>query len=209
MCWKPPAQPGITALMTQDPPDSQWADLLAQVGDALRQAGIDGDELHAAVAEGLLEALVTLDLEPELQPEVEVVDGGRSPDEPRTEGVRPSLRLADEDGLELDDDDADGPSLHPVTTIRVHRVNAGRAQPTGMEVGSIVLAPAARQSIFHGPAPLRYRVLCSVGAMTVMADGVAVGALAAGASMDVCASSIQVGAADSGAAAGAYQPVPG
>ena len=76
MCWKPPAQPGITALMTQDPPDSQWADLLAQVGDALRQAGIDGDELHAAVAEGLLEALVTLDLEPELQPEVDVVDGG-------------------------------------------------------------------------------------------------------------------------------------
>lgn len=195
--------------MTQDPPDSQWADLLAQVGDALRQAGIDGDELHAAVAEGLLEALVTLDLEPELQPEVEVVDGGRSPDEPRTEGVRPILRLADEDGLELDDDDGDGVSSGPVTTIRVHRVDRVRPAQTGLEVGAIVLAPDAAQVVFHGPSAARYRVLCSQGVLTVLADGRPVGVLAAGASMDVCAASIQVSSADGVAAAGAYQPVAG
>jgi hypothetical protein len=193
--------------MTQDPPDSQWADLLAQVGDALRQAGIDGDELHAAVAEGLLEALVTLDLEPELQPEVEVVDGGRSHDEPRTEGARPSLRLAEEDGLELDDDDGD--PHRPLTTIRVHRVDTLRPAPTGLEMGAIVLAPSATQAVFFGPTAARYRILCNVGALTVLADGIAVGVLAAGASMDVCAASIQVVAADGVAAAGAYQPVAG
>ena len=162
-------------MSTPDDPD-----LYAELDAALDQLGIDDPAVRAAVAESVRAALAGMGSGGDSSPVVEVVEGGRSDDSPPSAN-RPPLRVA-EPGEREDE----GPRL------RVVRVG-GRAGPEGV----IRITPeedTAWQPIFHGEAPHPYRVHCDTGALRVAVDGVAIGRLQPGQSVDVVGRQIRVGA---------------
>ncbi|MEC8424431.1 MAG: hypothetical protein VX000_11690 [Myxococcota bacterium] len=85
--------------MTQRrPPEDPWSEVLEQVEDALRDAGVGEDDGRAALLDGVrsaLDGLVGLDTRDGGSPDVVVVEGGRGEDDPPTRGEAPPLRVAD------------------------------------------------------------------------------------------------------------------
>ena len=86
--------------MAERPPsdsDDTWADVMKQVHDALDEAQIDGESLRKSLMDGVKQALESLDdflvepptpdsAEPDERVPVVVVEGGRTDDQPITEG---------------------------------------------------------------------------------------------------------------------------
>lgn len=106
--------------------DDRWTSVIDQVLEALDDAEVSDPSTREALAEGVRQAIeslesgIGLDVQiigegfptPEDEPPVvEVVTGGRSMDAPPTSGEKPKLRLADRKDDETKDDEAEnGPS---------------------------------------------------------------------------------------------------
>ena len=94
--------------------DDRWSEVIHQVLDALDDGGVSDGATRDALAEGVRHALESLEAGVDLDVQVlgegfpvqesvgvEVVDGGRDADEPRTQGEAPELRIADTEEVEL------------------------------------------------------------------------------------------------------------
>jgi hypothetical protein len=139
---------------------------------------------------------------------VEVVDGGRGPDEPRSEGNTPSLRVADTDELPRET-----PSIF--THFKVNRPPKpartrplpGLAEAGWIHVVASDAPETAWQTIYHGTRPRLYRVACSTGNLDVTADGEAIERLSPGQSIDVEATAIRVTTTEATDTIGGYTPI--
>jgi len=207
--------------------DDRWSDVVDQVLDALDDANVSDTSTRDALAEGVRQALESLesgvDLDVQILGEgfpfqdtdpvsVELVEGGRSTQEPRSEGKAPDLRIAESDAA---DEDPDNPSSM-FTHVKVVSGNPNRSRkrplPGLSESGWIHVAggdsaDSSWQTIYHGQTPRLYRVACSQGLLEVTADGQAIERLRPGQSIDIEARLIRVTTTDDGEAIGGYNPV--
>jgi len=207
--------------------DDRWSDVVDQVLDALDDANVGDTSTRDALAEGVRQALESLesgvDLDVQILGEgfpfqetepisVELVEGGRSTQEPRSEGEPPDLRIANPDAA--DENSANPSSMF--THVKVVGANSNRSKPRPLpglaESGWIHVAggdtsDSAWQTIYHGHSPRLYRVACSQGLLEVTADGQAIERLRPGQSIDLEASLIRVTTTDDGEAIGGYNPI--
>lgn len=215
--------------------DDRWSDVVEQVLGALDNADIADTNTRDALAEGVRQALeslesgVGLDVQilgegfPFQDPEpvsVEIVEGGRSQEEPRSEGETPDLRIAEREGniekgtKTSPDETLDNPSIF--THVKVVRGNQSpprqRVLPGLAEAGWIHVAggdspDSAWQTLYKGPTSRLYRVACSQGTLDVTADGQSIERLRPGQSIDVEAQLIRVTTSNDTEAIGGYTPI--
>ena len=154
-----------------------------------------------------------------------VVEGGRRPEDPPTEGSTPTLRVAavsdaegpsepDETGgadwlgrdVDLDwDDDWDAtPDGSSRVVVRVPGPGARRPVGLGDEGVFALEGDDPAHTIFLGPEPRAYRVACQSGAGQLGLDGGVSLALREGCSIDVEARQITFIATAEAGAAGRY-----
>ena len=209
--------------------DDRWSDVIHQVLDALHEANVDDPNTQKALAEGVRQALESMDSGMDLNieimgtegfdsnMEVEVVDGGRTADSPPTEGKKPSLRIADPS----ENMEASGPteveSPPYVTQVKVLKGNpffdGSMGGPLATDHGWITIPnngepDAAWQTIYQGLRPRLYRIAClDSGRIDVTVDGVQVERLNPGQSIDVEGLAIRVTSPDKQGATGNYLPV--
>jgi len=207
--------------------DDRWSDVVDQVLDALDDANVGDTSTRDALAEGVRQALESLesgvDIDVEILGEgfpfqdtdpvsVELMEGGRSTQEPRSKGTPPDLRIAQPDSK--DEDGANPSSMF--THVKVVSGNSDRPKrrplPGLAESGWIHVAggdnsDSAWQTIYHGQSPRLYRVACSQGLLDVTADGAVIERLRPGQSIDLEAQLIRVTTTDDGEAIGGYNPV--
>ena len=199
--------------------DDRWSEVIHQVLDALDDGGVSDGPTRDALAEGVRQALDSLesglDLDVQILGEgfpvqegmnVEVMDGGRAEDTPRSEGETPELRIADTEEVERPDPSGSAPSAETgemFTHVKVIRPQAetlhsrSRPLPGLAEAGWIQLtadlgSEAAWQTLYRGLKARLYRVACSTGTLDVTVDGEPVERLRAGQSIDVEGTAIRV-----------------
>ena len=213
--------------------DDRWTSVIDQVLEALDDAEVSDPSTRDALAEGVRQAIeslesgIGLDVQiigegfptPEDEPPVvEVVTGGRSMDAPPTSGEKPKLRLADRKDDEAEDGPSDnlGPRKPLHTQVKVLRNLGDRGPSTnipGLETtGWIRVAAGAGadstwQTIYAGLRPRLYRVACSSGSLDVTVDGESLERLLAGQSIDVEGTAIRVTTSTETGAIGGYVPV--
>ena len=209
--------------------DDRWNDVIDQVLDALDDADVSDPGTRDALAEGVKAALDSLEngLGLDVQiigegfpdaadpaPQVEVMTGGRSDDEPPSDGEKPALRIADpqEDSPESAATDDPVPVFTHVKVSRDGRqrppaVIAGIAEAGWIRVASGGAPEAAWQTIYRGRTPRLYRVACSTGSLDVTVDGEPIERLLAGQSIDAEGSAIRVTTTEDDGAMGAYAPI--
>ena len=135
--------------MGEQPPrdgDDIWSDVLEQVAQALGDVDLGEDGTRDALIDGVRQALdgldSTIDLDIEVvtdgatEPQVSIVEGGRSDADPITPGEKPDLRVADlpEDGS------TDDVELDALRAARRHTV-AGRKASGGCRRRSRLNSP--------------------------------------------------------------------
>jgi len=209
-------------------PDDPWSEVLGQVESALDDAGVVPRAERSALLDGVrsaLDALVGVDTQPEAGPGVVVVEGGRRPEDPPTEGSAPTLRVAEVSGApdgsdrnpggagdwlgrdgvpDWDDDrDAEGAVSRRVI-VQVPGGVAWRRAGLGDEGVFSMEAGDASHTIFLGPEPRAYRIACRTGSGRLVLDGGVIIALAEGCSADVEARQITFTATGEAGAAGRY-----
>jgi len=201
--------------------DDRWSEVIHQVLDALDDGGVSDGPTRDALAEGVRQALESLDSGVDLDVQilgegfsvtdamsVEVVDGGRDEDTPRTEGETPELRIADTEEVDIPSSPQPGPSRagdagEMFTHVQVIRPQPGSTQgrhrplPGLSEAGWIQVTgdhgdEAAWQTLYRGLKPRLYRVACSTGTLDVTVDGEAIERLREGQSIDVEGHAIRV-----------------
>ena len=218
--------------------DDQWSDVIDQVLSALSDANIKDGPTRESLAEGVREALESLqegvgldveivgselfdmDVQPDSGVNIEVVPGGRESDEPKSEGQKPELRLAESD-------DADEPVDQPMRDLgsspvltHVKVLHSGSRStsvsdkpiPGLVDAGWIHVAPGGAaqsewQTVYRGQTARLYRIACSQGCMDVTVDGESVERLVAGQSIDVEGTAIRVTSTEDGGAKGGYSLV--
>lgn len=213
--------------------DDRWTSVIDQVLEALDDADVSDPATRSALAEGVRQAIeslesgIGLDVQiigegfpsPEDEPPVvEVVTGGRSLDEPPTEGEKPKLRLADpkDDGTNEEASDHSSPKRPFHTEVKVLR-NLGFRAPSsnipGLETTGWIRVAAGGgadstwQTIYAGLKPRLYRIACSSGSLDVTVDGEPIERLLTGQSIDVEGTAIRVTTAHENEAIGGYVPV--
>lgn len=213
--------------------DDRWSDVIHQVLGALHEANVDDPDTREALAEGVRQALESLedgmDLNIEIMgtemmegpssspADVAVVEGGRQPDSPPTEGKKPSLRIAEPSEGEDTPGTTDGdPFGQPVfTQVKVLQGSPFPSQSSRLNhaAGWISLpkngAPEdAWQTVYKGLRARLYRIACHPGGrIDVTVDGDQVERLRPGQSIDVEGLAIRVTTPDEGGATGSYMPV--
>jgi len=183
-------------------------EVVSQVRDVLDEADVTSRRSRDMLLEGLRDVLVAVDpaslyragpRPADRAPDVEVVDGGRPSDAPRSEGPKPDLKVAEpleeagEDAPEPSD--ASGQAQPTVVTRVVVRKSAprdGRPRVRLPEGGDW-------RSLFRGSEPRPYRLTAEKGAVRVQLDGLPADLLAEGDTFDVEARVIQVSARDAAA----------
>ena len=213
--------------------DDRWSDVIHQVLGALHEANVDDPYTREALAEGVRQALDSLgdgtDLNIEIMGtemmespmktsrDVAVVEGGRQPDSPPTEGKKPSLRIAEpgeeEETADTTEGDAYGQPI--VTQVKVLQGSPFQSISThpNHASGWISLpkngAPEdAWQTVYKGLRARLYRIACHPGGrIDVTVDGDQVERLSPGQSIDVEGLAIRVTTPDEGGAMGSYMPV--
>jgi len=209
--------------------DDRWSDVIHQVLDALHDANVDDPNTRDALAEGVRQALESLDADMDLDIEivgrdsadtpkpamdVEVVDGGRSADSPPTEGKKPTLRIAEPSDDPSTVTATDGqPYVTQVKVLQGSPVMPIR-NPASQGHGWISIpnngtADGAWQTIYLGLRPRLYRLACLPGGrLDVAVDGTQIERLSPGQSIDVEGLAIRVTSPDADGAMGTYIPVP-
>ncbi len=196
--------------------DDRWSDVIHQVLDALDDGGVSDGPTRDALAEGVRQALESLesgvDLDVQILGEgfpvqesvsVEVVDGGREPDTPRTAGETPELKIADTEEVDIQSPGSTVEASGMFTHVKVVRPQEGdrptrsRPLPGLSEAGWIQVTgdngpEAAWQTLYRGLRSRLYRVACSTGTLDVTVDGEPVEPLRAGQSIDVEGTAIRV-----------------
>ena len=218
--------------------DDQWSDVIDQVLNALSDANIKDGPTRDSLADGVREALESLqegvgldveilgselfdvDVEADSGVNIEVVPGGRESDEPKSEGVKPELRLAEPDDADATDAGplgagAAGPVLNHVKVLHSGSRSTSVSDkpiPGLAEAGWIHVAPGGAaqsewQTVYRGKGVRLYRIACSQGCMDVTVDGESVERLVAGQSIDVEGAAIRVTSTEDGGAKGGYSLV--
>jgi len=210
--------------------DDRWTDVIDQVLDALDDANVSDSATRDALAEGVKAALESLDTGIGLDvqiigegfpkptnepPNVEVVTGGRSDDEPPSEGEKPTLRIADE-ATENDVEESlfgdRAPVFTHVNVIENQRPAKPSALPGLDESGWIHVnaggPPEAHwQTVYRGHRLRLYRIACSKGTLDVTVDGEPIERLLPGQSIDTEGRAIRVTTTEMDGALGGYTPV--
>lgn len=222
--------------------DDRWSDVVKQVLDALDDADVADTDTRDALAEGVRQALESLETGVGIDvqilgdglpfPEsksvaVELMEGGRKQEEPRSAGQAPDLRIADPDDADndesshlddLEDDATEPPSMfthvkvirghdQTPTSHKPHRVLPGLAEAGWIHVAGSESPDASWQTVYQGVKPRLYRVACSQGLLDVTADGDPVERLRPGQSIDIEARLIRVTTENQMEAIGGYTPV--
>ena len=215
--------------------DDRWSEVIHQVLDALDDGGVSDVATRDALAEGVRQVLESLEAGVDLDVQVlgegfpvqesvgvEVVDGGRDVDQPRTQGEAPELRIADTEEVEIPSPRGSGQTPRAetgemFTHVKVIRPDSGstprksRPLPGLSEAGWIQITAdngpeAAWQTLYRGLSPRLYRVACSTGTLDVTVDGEPVERLRPGQSIDVEGNAIRVTTED-GESLGGYVQV--
>ena len=211
--------------------DDRWSDVIHQVLGALNEANVDDPTTREALAEGVRQALESLedgmDLNIELMGseilgnptpsmDVEVVEGGRQYDSPPSEGKKPSLRIAEPGDEEEMDGQSDGnPYGQPyVTQVKVLQGSPFQSLPSNPNHAGWISLPKngapedAWQTVYKGRRARLYRISCHPGGrIDVTVDGEQVERLSPGQSIDVEGLAIRVTTPDESGAMGSYMPV--
>ena len=209
-------------------PDDPWSEVLGQVESALDEAGVVPRAERTALLDGVrtaLDALVGVDTQPEAGPDVVVVEGGRRPEDPPTEGSAPTLRVAEvsaaPDGSDRDqgggrdwlgrDFDLDWEDDWVPEGGRSRRVivqvpgGVARGRSGLGDEGVFALeAGDPSHTLFLGPEPRAYRIACRTGSGRLGVDGGVSISLVEGCSVDVEARQITFTATGEAGAAGRY-----
>ena len=213
--------------------DDRWSDVIDQVLDALDDADMGDKTSRDALAEGVRQALESMESEvdfdvqilgegfpmPESDPvAVELVEGGRRQDDPRSKGKAPDLRIAD-----TDDNPTESKASRPMrdgsmfTHVKVihdkkpstrKRPLPGLSEAGWIHVAGGVSTDSSWQTIYRGQSPRLYRIACSQGILDVAADGEVVERLRPGQSIDLEAGLIRVTTDEGQEAIGGYTPIP-
>jgi len=211
--------------------DDRWSDVIHQVLNALDDANVDDPSTRVALADGVREALESLgstmdinievmsadDLDPSVETMgVEVVDGGRDPDTPPTEGKKPSLRIAEPSTNDDPDPQADAAPYRTQVKVMQGAPRAGYMHNPGItgfgetgwiEVANTGEAETTWQTVYQGLRPRLYRVACLPGGrLDVTVDGAQVERLCPGQSIDIEGMAIRVTTPDE-EGSGVYGPV--
>ena len=210
--------------------DDRWTSVIDQVLEALDEAEVSDPSTRDALAEGVRQAIESLEsgigldvqiigegfpLAEDEPPEVEVVDGGRTGDEPPTDGEKPKLRISEpkEDEAREDSWEKSSPTQSIRTAVKVLRGRGDRSgvshipglETTGwIRVAAEAGSDAAWQTIYAGLKPRLYRVACSSGSLDVTVDGESIERLLAGQSIDVEGTMVRVSAVDETSGRGGY-----
>jgi hypothetical protein len=213
--------------------DDRWMSVIDQVLEALDDAEVSDPSTRDALAEGVRQAIeslesgIGLDVQiigegfpaPEDEPPVvEVVTGGRSSDEPPTDGEKPKLRIADpkSDETREESPQSSGPEKPFHTEVKVLRNFGDRTRMghiPGLETSGWIRVAAGGsadstwQTIYSGLKPRLYRIACSSGSLDVTVDGEPVERLLAGQSIDAEGKAIRVTTSIESGAIGGYTPV--
>jgi hypothetical protein len=218
--------------------DDQWSDVIDQVLSALGDANIKDGPTRETLAAGVREALeslqdgVGIDVEilgselfdmgagVDSATNIEVVPGGRESDEPKSEGVKPELRIAEPDDTAVTETESagvsdSGPILTHVKVLHSGARSAGvqgKKIPGLSDAGWIHVAPGGAaqsewQTVYRGLSPRLYRIACAQGCLDVTVDGESVERLVAGQSIDVEGAAIRVTSTEEGGAKGGYSLV--
>ena len=212
--------------------DDRWSDVIHQVLDALNEANVDDPQTRDALADGVRQALESLESGVDLNIElmgtetassapsgvaVEVVDGGRTDDSPPTEGKKPTLRIAEpaEEAETTPRTATDSPFVTQVKILQGDPLSTITA-PRGLETdhGWISInndggPDGTWQTVYQGLRARLYRIACLPGGrIDVTVDGAQVERLAPGQSVDVEGLAIRVTSPDEQCALGTYLPIP-
>jgi hypothetical protein len=214
--------------MGEQPPrdgDDIWSDVLEQVAQALGDVNLGEGGTRDALIDGVRQALdgldSTIDLDIEVvtdgstEPQVSIVEGGRSDADPITPGEKPDLRVADlpEDGstddVELDALRAARKVFSKVKVLRmpgraVQDAIPGLGQAGWIQVSGGGDTIAAWQTVYQGTRARLYRVGCTQGSLDIILDGAAVQRLSAGQSIDIEGCLVRVSAVDETSGRGGY-----
>ena len=147
---------------------------------------------------------------------MEVVDGGRAPDSPPTDGKKPSLRIAEPS---TDEPVTAPPSSTPyVTQVKVlggHRGGGFSTTPNSsglgdagwIDVANGAEADSSWQTIYQGLRPRLYRITCMPGGrLDVTVDGTQIERLCPGQSIDTEGMAIRITTPDE-RGTGLYAPI--
>ena len=116
--------------MSEPPKDDKtpMKDMLSEISKGLEDAGFLEDDIKSDLLDGIQDSLRALfgDVFQVEEPQVHVVEGGRDPDAPPTEGIRPKLKVAESldfdespEGGDEEKDEDDAPNI----SVRFFRPN--------------------------------------------------------------------------------------
>jgi len=195
-------------------------EVVSQVRGALDEADVTSRHSRDLLLDGLRDVMQTLD--PGLlggarvgsseseAPDVTVVEGGRTADEPPSEGPRPDLKVAEPVSAESttagDATEAATPKVYTRVTVHTPPTTTADGQPRVQLSPSSDGTPEWR-SVFRGGTARPYRITAERGVVRISLDGLPADTVRAGSSVDVEARVIQVAAADEAATA-RYERLP-
>jgi len=199
--------------MPQPPNDDGFDDVLSAVNDALDKLQLNTPDTRDAIAEGLRQAMVSLQQSaPTASPGVVVLDGGKN-DEPTSqpERRRPELHVAPPVSETADQDLGSDVTAE----VRIYRVDGDQLipvdgpslTPAGLNPDGIIDVPGgdgAWQTIYRADSAHPYRLSCERGELDVAVNGVIVERLGTGPTIDISAKLLRVRSASDAPAKGRY-----
>ena len=199
-------------MMPIDSDDPFLEDIVQHVEHALESIRLEGFDVRDSIVDGLREALESAaEMEEELgQPEVVVLEGGRSANEPVTEGEdvgpRPELRVLSNDGDDDESSDLQWAADDIQVKVFTPEMLAARSLVEPERVSGAILVDHALggQTVYRGKTSQTYRIFGADGLLEVSADGDWVETLNPGQSIDICAQLIQVRTSEADPVVGTY-----
>ena len=185
--------------MSEPPKDdgTPLTSIISEISKGLDESSFVEDDIKGDLLEGIQDSLRALFGTGFVQaePNVQVVEGGRSDDSPPTPGQRPTLKVAEqEDYIEEAELSELGSTLNPNISVRLFKHDLSSITPkVPLTTGAICLKEGeSEQCIYAGRNVRLYRIVASRGALTIHADGKLIGSLQEGQSMDIEGAQIKV-----------------
>ena len=183
--------------MSEPPKDDNppMKDMISEISKGLEEAGFLEDDIKSDLLDGIQDSLRALfgDVFQTEEPQVHVVEGGRDPDAPPTEGARPNLKVADAVDF-AEEESAYANEDSPNISVRVFRPNLQQMLPKeALSTGEISLADEQEEQLLYtGKSERLYRIHVRTGSAHLFADDEPCGTLYAEQSLDIEARHIKL-----------------
>lgn len=185
--------------MSEPPKDdgTPLTHIISEISKGLDEASFVEDDIRGDLLEGIQDSLRALfgTAFVHAEPNVQVVEGGRSDDSPPTPGLRPTLKVAERDDYIEDTEITElDSSLNPNISVRLFKHDLSSITPRApLTTGTICLKEGeSEQCIYVGRSVRLYRIVAITGALTLNVDGNMIGSLQEGQSMDIEGAQIKV-----------------